>query len=323
MSDQEFSTHKKSWVFPEGETEIRLDAFARRCLPHLSRRQLEKAIAARVFWINDRQGKKGDRLVGGDVLTFAGPDYWLSPHPSAESKLKVSILYEDPHVLAVDKPAGVATHGFSGKDGNTLANFLLAIRPELERVGKSPWEPGLVHRLDRETSGVLLVAKRQESFDNLRRQFRRGLIEKKYQALVWGESEREGSVSYPMIHDSSDRRKMKAVVKTSSRQKKEKKWRALTRYRTLATSGKHSLLEIEMATGVTHQIRVHLAAIGHPIVGDDLYGAQHAESLGLDRHFLHATSLAFSHPADDREVKIESRLPEKLGELLRRLRVES
>jgi 23S rRNA pseudouridine1911/1915/1917 synthase len=228
-------------------------------------------------------------------------------------------VYEDESVLVVDKPAGMATHGFSGRDHDTLANLLAAQRPDLLGIGKNRWEPGLVHRLDRETSGLLLVAKTQAAFDALRQQFRRRQVKKKYWALVWGITSAEGSVSYPIVHDERDRRRMQAMVDKSPRSKGQKSWLALTRFRKLRDGNGLSLLEIEMETGVTHQIRVHLAAIGHPIVGDFLYGREGGESFGLKRHFLHAHSLEFFHPRNHRVVKVESELPLELKAAVGRL----
>jgi 23S rRNA pseudouridine1911/1915/1917 synthase len=159
---------------------------------------------------------------------------------------------------------------------------------------------------------LLLVAKTQAAFDALRLQFRRRQVKKKYWALVWGITLAEGSVSYPIVHDARDKRRMRAIVDKSPRSKGQKSWVALTRFRKLGDGDGLSLLEIEMETGVTHQIRVHLAAIGHPIVGDLLYGGKGRESFGLKRHFLHAHGLEFFHPRDRRVIKTESELPLEL-----------
>jgi len=312
----------KNWSVSIEESGTRLDAFARRCLPHLSRREIMDAIGQKLFWINERAGKKGQKLNAGDLLTFQGPAAWLLDHPSASSQLVIPIVYEDTWFLVLDKPAGIPTHGFSGLDDNTVANFLIAQRPGIGAVGKNRWEPGLVHRLDRETSGLLLVAKTQAVFDNLELQFRRRQIKKRYQALVWGITEAEGSIAYPIAHAEGDRRRMKAII-DGKIQTRFKHWRALTRFRKIEAFGQFSFLEIEMETGVTHQIRVHLAAIGHPIVGDNLYGIEKARDFDLRRHFLHACRLEFSHPADNRVMKIECKLPEELNNVLAQLRLEA
>jgi 23S rRNA pseudouridine1911/1915/1917 synthase len=320
MEDQAAQSETRSWVVPAHLNDIRLDSFARQCLPHLSRREIEQAIRARVFLINGKVGRKGDRLSGGDLLVFAGSKQWSALHPLPDSDLEISIIYEDSTILALDKPAGVATHGFSARDTNTLANFLLAKRPNLVSVGKSRWEPGLVHRLDRETSGLVLVAKTQSAFEHLRSQFHLRQIKKIYRALVWGVSLTEDVIDFPLVHDARDKRRMRVVTRLTQKST-QRKWNAMTRYRMLGHSSGFSWLEVEMTTGVTHQIRVHLAAIGHAIVGDSLYGANPTKTFGLERHFLHATSLEFRHPDDGRIVRLKAPLPSDLRAVLKRLKL--
>jgi len=322
MGDQALSAKTASWPVPEELKEVRLDFFAHRCLPHLSRRALQSAIGEKLFWINSRAARKGDKLTAGDQLVFKGPAHWLMPQPLADPALQVPIVYEDAAIMVLDKPAGVATHGFSARDTLTLANFLMAQRPELAAVGKSRWESGLVHRLDRETSGLVLVAKSRAAFDSLRLQFSRRKVIKIYWALVWGNAEAEGVIDYPLAHDSRDPRRMRALMAPAPRPKAVRRWPALTRFRKLCRRRGLSLLEVEMESGVTHQIRVHLSAVGHPIVADTLYGAPGAETFGLDRHFLHARSLQFSHPETDRVIKVEAELPAQLEGVLKRLKMK-
>ena len=314
--DQESFSPIDSWVVSSGERAIRLDAFVRRCLPHLSLREVRKAIDEGAFRVNDRSGRKGDKLFGGELLSFRGPRHLLAPAPPPGWDLKVPLLYEDESVLVVDKPAGMATHGFSGRERDSLANFLAAIRPALCSVGKSRWEPGLVHRLDRDTSGLVLVAKDQESFDNLRSQFRRGLIKKKYWALVWGKVKREGTLAYPLIHDPRDRKRMRAVLRRKEKSAHGKSWQALTRLKVVASSQGFTLLEVGIDTGVTHQIRAHLEAFGYPVVGDPLYGKHRSDPFALRRQFLHAFYLGFRHPKSDQEITVQSPLPEELREVV-------
>jgi 23S rRNA pseudouridine1911/1915/1917 synthase len=265
--------------------------------------------------------KKGHKLRPGDCVTFSGSELWLSPEPLPETELDVPIIYEDAALLALNKPAGLATHGFSGRDRATVANFLAARRPEVLRVGLSRWQPGLVHRLDRETSGLVLVAKTQSAFERLRAQFRRREIKKNYLALVWGITARAGSIEYPVAHDPADRKRMRAV--TEPRGAALKSWAALTQFRRIAAGRGVSLLEIEMRTGVTHQIRVHLAARGHSIVGDALYGGETHDRLGLKRHFLHANRVEFRHPERATAVMLEAELPVDLRAVLEMLELKN
>jgi 23S rRNA pseudouridine1911/1915/1917 synthase len=322
MGYQELVSKEKIWTVTADREGMRLDSFVRRVLPHLSRVQVERAIHDRFFMVNDRTGTKGSRLATGDIVTFAGLQELLSAGPAANSLLEVAIVYEDSQLLVVDKPAGMDIHGFSGRNTDTLANFLAAQRPEVLGVGTSPWEPGLVHRLDRETSGLVLVAKTQAAFEDLRRQFHQRKVGKKYRALVWGEAQVEGLIDFSLAHDSRDKRRMRVADSNVKYNKARKTWPALTRYRRLAVANGVSLLEIEMETGVTHQIRVHLAAIGHPIVGDVLYGSENLENFGLPRHFLHALILEFYHPTENRTVCFEAPLPQELHALLKSLEMK-
>jgi 23S rRNA pseudouridine1911/1915/1917 synthase len=318
MGDQGTIGVTFSWQVPEAEKPIRAGTFARRCLPHLSRREIGQAIRDRLFRVHGKTVKKGDQLSAGNRLDFVGPPSWLAVRPVPNERLRVPIVYEDPALLIVDKPAGLAVHGFSARTDNTLANFLAAQRAALLEVGKSRWEPGMVHRLDRETSGLVVIAKTPETFDHLRRQFRERKVEKIYLALVWGESRAEGVIDFPLAHDPRDKKRMRAMT-NAPREKGLRTWQATTRYRKICATGGLSLLEVEMATGVTHQIRVHLANIGHPIVGDRLYGDPQAETFALQRHFLHAWKLRFDHPTESRKISFEVSPPEELRAVLARL----
>ncbi len=320
MADQVNPNRTRSWTHGAEREPIRLDAFIRECLPHLSRREVDIAIREGLFCINGIVSKKGERLRGGDSLRFAGPAAWLASRPLADFELDVPIVYEDSGILLVNKPGGMATHGFSGRDRGTLANFLLARRPNLINIGKNRWEPGIVHRLDRDTSGLVLVAKTQASFENLQLQFQRRQVEKTYRALVLGKTPAAGTIDFPLAHARGDKQRMIALFRPT-KESKLRKWNAITRYRKLAGARGLSLLEIVMETGVTHQIRVHLAALGHPIVADPLYGAEGADRYTLERHFLHAYGLKFYHPEDGRSLEVVADLPAELAELLRRLKI--
>ena len=310
-----------SWTVPADEQPIRIDTFVRRSLAHLSLREAQRAIQEGAFWVNGRPAKKGYRLVGGDLLYFRGAGHWLAPAPLPRPDASVVIRYEDESMLALDKPAAMPTHGFSGRETSSLANFLAAQRPSLSGVGRSRWEPGLVNRLDRGTSGLVLVAKDQPSFEELRSQLRRGLIKKRYWALVWGKTKREGRIDLPLMHDPRDRKKMKTITAAKRRGRQPRSWNATTRFRFHGYSQGFSLLEVEIDTGVTHQIRAHLAAAGHPLVGDPLYGSGRSDPFGLGRQFLHACRLGVRHPRDGREVVIESPLPEELRQVVDRLKI--
>ena len=214
MSDQATSVTRKYWTLPVQHAEIRLDAFIRQCLPHLSRREVENAIRDRLFSVGEKVSKKGDRLAGGDRLVFQVLQIGSRSTRRPLNDLDVRIVYEDLSILIVDKPAGLPTHGFSGRDGATLANFLVARRPELANIGKSRWEPGMVHRLDADTSGLVVVAKTQIAFENLRLNFAEG-ESRKFTWRWFGESlHAEGVIEIPLVHDRRDKRRMRAMPRS-------------------------------------------------------------------------------------------------------------
>lgn len=309
-----------TWEISASEEGGRLETFVRRHLPHLSRSQCAKAIHENAFLVNDRRATKGQRLKQRDRVIFQGARHWLFDLPLAAVNGRVSVIYEDAEIIAIDKPAGIPTHGFSARDVDTLANFIVARWPELSFVGTSRWEPGLLNRLDTETSGLVLVGKNQPAFDNLREQFRRRRVIKKYIALVWGEAASSESISLALAHNPIDKTRMQVVTEFGSDRRRRRSWHALTSFRKLASSGEMSLLEVTMETGVTHQIRVHLAAIGHAIVGDSLYASEN-DPTDLGRHFLHASRLEFAHPANGRSTVVESPLPPELSSFLKRMKI--
>jgi 23S rRNA pseudouridine1911/1915/1917 synthase len=309
-------SQENTWEVPPEIQAIRLDAFVRRCLPHLSLREAQRAIDGGAFWLRGRRGKKGDRLAPGDRLSFRGAAHWLATAPPPRPDLPITVRYEDESLLVVDKPAGIATHGFSGRETGSVANFLAA-RPHGREVGRSAWEAGLINRLDRGTSGLVLAAKDSAAFTALREQSRRGEIEKRYWALVWGVSEEAATIAIPLRRESRDRSKM-APAQSGKRQL-SRSWPAATRFRRRLSAQGFSLLDVEIDRGVTHQIRVHLQTHGLPIVGDPLYGRGLPDGFGLGRQFLHAWRLAFRHPETGRTVTVESPLPDDLKRILSEL----
>jgi 23S rRNA pseudouridine1911/1915/1917 synthase len=307
---------ERRWISSDVETGLRLDAFLHARLPFLSRRELQRAIGEACFTVNGRPARKGARLVEGDVVAYAGPAAQLADAPAGNSKLYVPVIHEDAALVALNKPASMDCHGFSGRDQSTLVNFVLARWPELAGVGRNRWDPALVHRIDRETSGLVLVAKSDNAYIHLRRQFRRGAVQKIYLALVHGTAPARATIAWPLTHDTGDKRKMRAV--TAARAHSTRLWPALTAYEKLCERQGLSLLRLEMRTGVTHQLRAHLAAAGHPIVGDLLYGAP-PENPGLARHFLHAGELRFVHPVSQNAMVLKAGLAPELKLLLQRL----
>lgn len=227
--------------------------------------------------------------------------------------MEPTILYEDQDVLTVNKPAGLVVHSDGKTKEKTLADWVVSKYPEVENVGEPIISlsgevikrPGIVHRLDRETSGVMLIAKNQKSFENLKKQFQEHKIEKKYEAFVWGKfKEKEGEVNRPIGRSKSDFRKWSAQRGARGGMRE-----AITVYKVLVDNGHYSFLGLYPKTGRTHQIRVHMKAINHPLVGDSLYGPKKENDLGFKRTALHSKGVSFTGLDGIRHI-VEAPYPE-------------
>lgn len=227
----------------------------------------------------------------------------------------IRVIHAEPDFLALDKPAGLIVHRGGGVRGATFADWLVKKFPEVRAVGDDPGErPGIVHRLDKETSGVMVVARNQEAFEKLKRLFKERKVEKTYLALVRGVPEKKsGMIDAPIGRLAASPTKRGIGPHTRGGRP------AVTEYRVLERLGSHALLEVRPKTGRMHQIRVHLASIGHPVAGDKTYGRAGALPPGLERQFLHAWRLEFSYP-EGRRWRFEAALPEDLTGALKRLR---
>lgn len=252
------------------------------------------------------------KLAAGQVIELASAPEKAVVEVVADDSVAVSVVHEDDQVIVIDTPAGLVVHPGPGHSGATLVHGLLARFPELAEVG-DPMRPGLVHRLDRGTSGLLVVARTQHAYTELVDQLSTHSVERVYSALVWRHLEhQQGVIDAPIGRSRRDPLRMTVAV--DGRESR-------THYRvdrTFQHPVEVALLTCELETGRTHQIRVHLASIGHPVVGDELYGgARH--SLVVARPFLHARQLAFDHPGSAETVVFESPLPEDLRAVLDRL----
>ena len=242
------------------------------------------------------------RLTEGQVVDVDPLSIPKKPLPVADADVQFTVVHVDDDVIVVDKPAGLVVHPGAGNLDGTLVSGLLARFPELDGVGSDPVRPGIVHRLDAGSSGLLVVARTDEAAEQLIEQFADHSATRRYDAMVWGVPDApHGIIDAPIGRDRGDPLKM-AVV-TGGRP-------ARTDYRVVGTYSAPALvsrLECRLETGRTHQIRVHLASIGHPLIGDPTYG-QRRSNLGLDRPFLHAAELAFDHPATGERVTFSSPL---------------
>jgi 23S rRNA pseudouridine1911/1915/1917 synthase len=246
---------------------------------------------------------KSRRLAGGEGVEFEPPE---APPRLAPEEIDVSIAYEDDHLLVVDKPAGVVVHPAPGHATGTLVHGILVHGA----AGGEEGRPGIVHRLDRDTSGLLVVARSEEAHERLKELVQRHGLERTYTALVRGRPRsRTGRIEAPIGRDRRD--PTRQSLNTDSPRD------AVTHFELLELLGQHALLRVDLETGRTHQIRVHLAAIGLPVVGDSVYGVPDP---ALGRQFLHAARLAFEHPFTGERLEVESPLPGELERYLAELR---
>jgi len=285
-----------------GERDVRLDKYVCQQLPELSRSRVQKLIADGHITVNGRPAKPGLKLNIGDRLKVAVP-----PAPNEQvlpEDVPLNIIYENDDLLVVDKPAGLTVHPVPGHPGHTLVNALLAHFPHLADTGDA-LRPGIVHRLDKDTSGLMLVAKTGKAQEHLAGQFKSHSVTKAYMALVKGRLTPENGIIEAAIGRDPRHRQRMAVVEGGRE--------ASTEYQVIKYIGGYTLVEVRPRTGRTHQIRVHLSAIGFPVVGDKIYGVK---APFLSRQFLHTCRLGFSLPSTGEYVEFKSDLPEDLEQAL-------
>ncbi len=305
---------------PDDSESVRLDRFLVSMLPEHSRSQIQRLIKDGHVQVAARAAKANQSVKTGQAVTIDIPEP-TDPIPQAEA-LPLPILYQDKDLIVVDKPAGMVVHPAAGHESGTLVNALLHHVHDLSGIGGEK-RPGIVHRLDRGTSGLMVVAKNDAAHEELARQFHDREVEKEYLALVWGEVMAGRRIDAPIGRDPNDRKKMSAASLRVRRSRS-----AVTRIVRAEHFGPAlTLAQVAIHTGRTHQIRVHLSAIGHPIVGDAVYGGVHRRVPGdlrmlthLERPFLHAAHLVFKHPEDGRTMDFTSALPADLQTVLDEVR---
>ncbi len=294
----------------------RLDHFVTAVLPERSRSQIQRLIRGGHVRLNGRTVRASHAVHAGDVVDLEVPP--AAPSTPGPEDLPLTVLHDDPDLVVVDKPAGMVVHPAAGHERGTLVNALLHHVAGLSGIGGEE-RPGIVHRLDRGTSGAMVVAKHDAAHAELSRQFADREVDKEYLGLAWGLLNAGRRIDAPLGRDPADRKK----ISTRARRARS----AVTRITGAERLRGLTLATIAIATGRTHQIRVHLASIGHPIAGDALYGgvrrhlaADHRALASLDRPFLHAWRLAFRHPRDGRRVAFETPLPGDLQAVVDDLR---
>lgn len=317
---QEVEENFLSFVVSEEDADKRLDIFLAEKIPNWSRSRLKRLINEGEVLVNYEETKPAYKLHKNDIVEVE-----LSEIPTAQFKpenIPIEVVYEDEFLAVINKPAGMIVHPGNGVYSGTLANAIawhFGIKIENSKNPEESYRVGIVHRLDKETSGLLVVAKSNDIQEKISEQFRQRSVKKKYLALVHGILEQEaGKIEVPIGRDRKTRTKMR--VSETGRY-------ALTFWKVIKRYQNFTLVEVEIKTGRTHQIRVHLAHIGHPIVGDKLYNAGRDKTvsnldirkaiLDLDRLFLHSSFLSFKHPVSQEELEFNSPLPEELNNLLK------
>jgi 23S rRNA pseudouridine1911/1915/1917 synthase len=307
-------------VVPPGKKKERLDLFLVHHVENATRSKVQRAIRDGAVEIDGKAARSSHPVSGGETIRVTLP---APPPPNVVAEdIPLEILFEDEHLLVVNKPAGMVTHPAHGNYTGTLVNALLYHCAHLSTLS-DPARPGIVHRLDKDTSGLLVVAKNDIAHAHLARQFMRRTVEREYQAIVWGTfKERSGTIEAQLGRSTSDRKKI-AVVEGGKH--------AITEYAVLEQFPYLSLLALRLRTGRTHQIRVHLAHINHPVFGDPTYNGRRmvwgpgtprqrgeVQRLleGIARQALHARTLGFTHPATGRAVSYASSLPEDMRQVL-------
>jgi 23S rRNA pseudouridine1911/1915/1917 synthase len=284
---------------PEEAAGSRLDRFLAALDEVGSRAAAERLIESGAVTVDGTAARKSLRLSEGQRVSFPEPEPATTALEPVD--LDIPVLYRDDHLLVVDKPAGLLVHPVPGFNGPTLVHGLL------HEVGGDGIRPGIVHRLDRDTSGLLVVARDDRTLARLQSLLRRRRISRSYAALVRGRpASRRGTIEAPIGRDRRDPTRVSLDSDVARP--------AVTHFSIAELLAHHTLLDVELETGRTHQIRVHLAAIGLPVVGDPVYG--HGPELGLERQFLHAARLRFPHPQTGEEIDVSSPLPADLEQAL-------
>lgn len=292
-----------------GEESPRLDRYLAERLAGRSRAEIQRWIEQGAVLVNGSVSRASRRVLAGDRIEVVTPE----PLPSGlvAEAISLTILYEDEDLIAVDKPAGMVVHPAAGHEGGTLVNAILHHCPDIQGVG-GVQRPGIVHRLDKDTSGMILVAKNDAAHRHLQAQFKARTIAKTYLAVVHGRlNPSQGRIDAPIGRDPRQRQRMAVVPIAAGRE-------AVTDYITQIDWGVASLIAAQPRTGRTHQIRVHFASLGHPLVGDTTYGPRR-DPFHLGRHFLHAHRLQFQRPSDGAPLDLRSQLPPELQALVDRL----
>lgn len=289
----------------------RLDLFVISVIKDLSRMNAKRLIEDGNVQVNSKKSKVSYKVQNGDIIEIHIPEAKQLDLKAQE--IPIEVVYEDSDIIVVNKPKGLVVHPANGNWDGTLVNAIMAIcKDSLSGIGGEV-RPGIVHRLDKDTSGLLIIAKNDKAHINMSNEIKNREVKKVYIALVRGiVAENEATINMPIGRSNKDRKKM-AVVKNGKE--------AITHFKVIKRFDKYTLLEVKIDTGRTHQIRVHLSEIGHPVVGDEIYSNGKNE-FGVHGQLLHAKSLDFKHPITGKDMHLEAELPEEFKNILKKLEEE-
>ena len=301
MKNEELDRY--SFVVDADDADDRIDKYLADTIDNLSRSYIQKIIENGGVTVNSNSVKAKTIIREGDRIELLLPKARV-PEIDAEN-IPIDILYEDEDILVVNKPKGMVVHPAAGHYSGTLVNALLYHCKDLSGIN-GVMRPGIVHRIDRNTTGSLIVCKNDMSHKSIAAQLKEHSIKRKYIAIVEGRIKEDGVIDKPIGRSSKDRKKMAVTMNGKN---------AVTHFRVLSSSDKFSYIECRLETGRTHQIRVHMASIGHPLLGDDVYG--HPVK-GLEGQTLHAMTIGFVHPRNNEYIEVEAAIPEYFSELIRK-----
>ena len=299
----------ETYIVKQEEQGKRLDTYVANQNNELTRTAAQRLVEQEKILVNRKKQKVAYKVIEGDIVTVEESE--AKPIELKAQEIPLDIIYEDKDIIVVNKPKGMVVHPANGNPDGTLVNAIMAIcKDSLSGIG-GEIRPGIVHRLDKDTSGLLIVAKNDKAHVNMSEQIKNHEVEKTYIALVKGfVKEEEATINMPIGRSTKDRKKM-AVNKNGKN--------AVTHFKVLERFEKYTLLEVKIETGRTHQIRVHLSEIGYPVVGDTTY-SNGKNDWGIKGQCLHAKSLKFKHPVTGKEMFIEAPLPEYFENVLQELR---
>lgn len=292
-------------IVQDGEENVRIDSFVSNKISDLSRTMIVKLIESDNIKVNGKSQKPSYKIQAGDKISIEIPE--VKEVDLKAQEIPINIIYEDNDIIVINKEKGMVVHPAEGNWDGTLVNAIMAhCKDSLSGIG-GELRPGIVHRLDKDTSGILIIAKNDKAHINLSEQIKNREVKKKYIALVRGIiPENEATINMPIGRSTKDRKKME-VTKNGKE--------AITHFKVLKRYGKYTLLEVKIDTGRTHQIRVHLAEIGYPVVGDMVYSNGKNE-FGVVGQMLHAQSLDFKHPTTGKKMHLEAELPEYFKKII-------